>query len=163
MNKKILATILVSFYMIGNFFNLALCADSDVFQGHAEKIEQKQEQSELFTGQIETLDRKDVLRMTVSQVLDGSFSQEGDEFFAEVTNEVSGNGGVIIPSGTVAHGKIRQSTESKRLGRDGSLDLDFDYLKKRFTRFMQLHKNYILDVKQLSIHFVKTRKEYHGR
>ena len=40
-------------------------------------------------------------------------------------------------------------------------ELDFAYLKRRFTRFIQLHKDYILDVKQLSIHFVKTRKEYH--
>lgn len=127
MNKKVLATILFLLYFAGSFFK-AVSFAGDVFQGHAEKSEQKQQQSELFTGKVDNLDRKDVIRMTVSQVLDASFSQEGDEFFAEVTNEVSGDKGVIIPAGTVAHGIIKQSSEAKRLGRDGSIDLDFDYL-----------------------------------
>lgn len=39
--------------------------------------------------------------MTVSQVIDGSYSFEGDEFFAKVTSDVNGEGGVIIPKGTV--------------------------------------------------------------
>ena len=132
MGKKIinkLATILVfSMYFSFNLASVALCETDNVFQGHAEKTEQAKEQSELFTGQIDQLDRKDVMKMTVSQVIDASFAQEGDEFFAEVTNEVSSDKGVIIPSGTVAHGKIRQSFAAKRLGRDGSIDLDFDYL-----------------------------------
>lgn len=127
MFKKILANVLLFAYLIGGTSNLACLADT--FQGHAEKSDtQQKEQSELFTGKVENLDRKDVLRMTVSQVLDGSFSQEGDEFFAEVTNDVAGDSGVIIPTGTVAHGRIRQSSGARRLGRDGWLDLDFDYL-----------------------------------
>ena len=73
-------------------------------------------------------DKKDVIEMTVSQVLDGSFSLEGDEFFAEVTSDVMGDKGVIIPKGTVAHGTITQTSEAKRLGRDGHLSLSFDYL-----------------------------------
>ena len=128
MFKKLVTIMLFSVYLAGALSNVARCDTGNIFQGHAEKSEQAKEQSELFTGQIENLDRKDVMRMTVSQVIDASFSQEGDEFFAEVTNEVSGDKGVIIPSGTVAHGKIRQSFAAKRLGRDGSIDLDFDYL-----------------------------------
>lgn len=100
----------------------------DVFRGHAEKDEQVLDKSELFTGHVENLDRKDVIKMTVSQVLDGTFSVEGDEFFAEVTDDVEGDKGIIIPKGTVAHGKIIVSKEAKRMGIDGSLDLDFDYL-----------------------------------
>lgn len=126
MYKKLFAGIMIFGYL-GSLFNVAFGAE-DVFQGHAEKDDKAQVQSDLFTGKIETLDRKDVIRMTVSQVLDGSSSQEGDEFFAEVTNEVSGDKGVIIPTGTVAHGKISQACGSKRLGRDGTINLDFDYL-----------------------------------
>ena len=66
--------------------------------------------------------------MTVSQVIDGSFSFEGDEFFAEVTSDVIGDKGIIIPKGTVAHGIIKESGSAKRLGRDGYIDLSFDYL-----------------------------------
>lgn len=129
MYKKMFAKILLITYILSNLSGIAYCATtSEIFQGHAEKTDKAKTPSELFTGKIENLDRKDVLRMTVSQVIDGSFSQEGDEFFAEVTSDVEGNSGVIIPTGTVAHGKIRQCNGAKRLGRDGSLDLDFDYL-----------------------------------
>ena len=99
------------------------------FQGHAEFDDQySQLDKELFTDKKDTLDKKDVIEMTVSQVLDGSFSLEGDEFFAEVTSDVMGDKGVIIPKGTAAHGTIIQTSEAKRLGRDGHLSLSFDYL-----------------------------------
>lgn len=129
MYKKIFAKILLFTYILSNLSSIAYCATTgEIFQGHAEKTDKVKDQSELFTGKIENLDKKDVLRMTVSQVIDGSFSQEGDEFFAEVTDDVAGADGVIIPAGTVAHGKIKQALGAKRLGRDGSIDLDFDYL-----------------------------------
>ena len=128
MQRRIALLLIILGCFISSLYNYALCASGDVFHGHAEKTDEAKQQSELFTGQVDTLDSKDVIKMTVSQVLDASFSQEGDEFFAEVTNEVSGPTGVIIPSGTVAHGKIKQTSGARRLGRDGSIDLDFDYL-----------------------------------
>ena len=109
-------------------FTSAAFADP-VFEGHAEYSDQyRQEATELFTGEVEHLERKDIINMTVSQVLDGSINMEGDEFFAEVTNEVSGDKGVIIPKGTIAHGKITHSGDPKRMGRDAWLELSFDYL-----------------------------------
>lgn len=109
---------------------MANIAFADVpFQGHAEFDNQYTTPDEkLFTGKTEYLEKKDVIEMTVSQVLDGTFSLEGDEFFAEVTSDVIGDKGVIIPKGTVAHGTITQTSEAKRLGRDGHLSLSFDYL-----------------------------------
>jgi len=93
-----------------------------------ESDEYKQLGDELFTGRIETLERKDIINMTVSQVLDSSYSAEGDEFFAEVTQDVYGDKGIIIPKGTVAHGMLAGTTEAKRLGRAATLSLSFDYL-----------------------------------
>lgn len=84
--------------------------------------------SQMFTGKVETLDRKDIINMTVSQVLDSSISMEGDEFFAEVTSDVYGDKGIIIPKGTKAHGKIDLIGGNKRLGRMATLTLSFDYL-----------------------------------
>lgn len=103
---------------------------AEVLEGHAEKsdVYEQQLQKELFTGQVEHLERKDVINMTVSQVLDSNINIEGDEFFAEVTDEVKGDKGVIIPKGTIAHGKISQTGDPKRLGRQGWIALDFDYL-----------------------------------
>ncbi len=123
--KKILASILLYAFITVN-----AAAYSEVLEGHAEKTEQYQNQlqKELFTGEVEHLERKDIINMTVSQVLDSNINIEGDEFFAEVTDEVKGDKGVIIPKGTIAHGKITQTVDSKRLGRPGWISLDFDYL-----------------------------------
>lgn len=123
--KKKLAIILLSIFLTNNVG----FASGDVFQGHAEFDEEYAElDKEMYTGKTETLEKRDTIEMTVSQVLDGSFSFEGDEFFAEVTSDVIGDKGIIIPKGTVAHGTIIQSGSAKRLGRDGYIDLTFDYL-----------------------------------
>ena len=124
MKRKLAALILNIFLLQG----LAL-ATEDVYQGHAEFSNEYPEYDEkLYTGKKETLEKRDTIEMTVSQVIDGSFSFQGDEFFAEVTSDVIGDKGVIIPKGTVAHGIIKQTGEAKRLGRDGYIDLSFDYL-----------------------------------
>lgn len=123
--KKKLALLILSIFLMNNF----VLATSDVFQGHAEYSNEYPElDKEMFTGKTEMLEKRDTIEMTVSQVIDGSFSFEGDEFFAEVTSDVVGDKGIVIPKGTVAHGIIRQSGEAKRLGRDGYIDLTFDYL-----------------------------------
>ncbi len=121
--KKVISWVLLLIFLGSHSY-------ADVLQGHAEKVEQyeKRLEQELFTGKVENLERKDIINMTVSQVLDSSINIEGDEFFAEVTDEVKGDKGVIIPKGTVAHGKITHTVDPKRLGRPGWIELDFDYL-----------------------------------
>ncbi len=123
--KKKLALLILSIFLT----NGITLASDDVFQGHAEfDSEYTELDKEMYTGKTEKLEKRDVIEMTVSQVLDGSFSFEGDEFFAEVTSDVIGDKGVVVPKGTVAHGIIKDSGNAKRLGRDGYIDLTFDYL-----------------------------------
>lgn len=124
--KRKIALILLSIFIL----NSSVLASGDVIQGHAEYSDNYSEEydKEMYTGKTETLEKRDSIEMTVSQVLDGSFSFEGDEFFAEVTKDVIGDKGIIIPKGTVAHGIIKESGSAKRLGRDGYIDLSFDYL-----------------------------------
>ncbi len=124
--KRLLALLILVMFL-GT--NMSVLADP-VFEGHAEKSDKVRQEleSELFTGKVEQMERSDVIHMTVSQVLDSNINIEGDEFFAEVVNDVEGESGVIIPKGTFAHGKISKTTEAKRLGRSASLSLDFDYL-----------------------------------
>ena len=123
--KKIFALLLIYIFIF-----TPLNSAAQTIHGSIEKNEtaEKQLQKELFTGEVELLEKKDIIRMTVSQVLDANINMEGDEFFAEVTGEVAGEKGVIIPKGTIAHGKITQSVDAKRLGRSGWIALDFDYL-----------------------------------
>lgn len=101
----------------------------DTFKGRAEINDRlEKENKELFTGEIDQLDTKDVIKMTVSQVLSSGYTEEGDEFFAEISKEVEGDKGVILPAGTIAHGTVKEIQESKRLGRDGWIEVTFDYL-----------------------------------
>lgn len=122
--RRGLALVILSTFL----FNTTAFA-ADTFQGHAEFDDEYAElDKKLYTGKTDVLEKKDTIEMTVSQVIDGSFSFEGDEFFAEVTGDVTGDKGIIIPKGTVAHGIIKQTAEAKRMGRDGYIDLSFDYL-----------------------------------
>ena len=125
--KKIISIFLILIYIMCTSSQIAM---ADIFQGHAEKSNNVQQvlDKELFTGAVDELNSKDVIYMSVSQVLDASFTLEGDEFFAEVTSDVYSDKGIIIPRGTVAHGIIKASKESRRLGRDGYIDLKFYYL-----------------------------------
>lgn len=90
--------------------------------------EDKLKQENIFTGEMHKVESREIINMTVSQVISGAYSQEGDEFFAEVTQEVRGKKGVVIPIGTIAHGTIRQMEGSKRLGRDAWIEMEFDSL-----------------------------------
>ena len=107
--KKIIANFLLSTYLISG----ASIAYADTFKGHAEIFDEKDaQQQELFTGKVDVIDTKDVINMTVSQVIDGNFSIEGDEFFAEVVSDVAGDGGILLPKGTIAHGVIKEQAEA---------------------------------------------------
>ena len=119
-----------SLLLLISFLSVNSVISAEILHGHAEKNDKYENQlrEELFTGKIEHLESKDIIEMTVSQVLDSSINLEGDEFFAEVTTNVKGDKGVIIPKGTIAHGKITQTGTTKRLGRQAWLSLDFDYL-----------------------------------
>lgn len=124
--KKFCTIFLLLIFILNT--NLAM---SEVLHGTIEKSNEYRDyinQKEMYTGEVETLERKDVIEMTVSQVIDSTINIEGDEFFAEVTTEVYGDKGVIIPKGTVAHGKISQTIDPRRLGRSGWVELNFDYL-----------------------------------
>ena len=122
--KKILSVI----FLIAYLCSLSAFATEPLKGSVTETDTYRPEQSELFTGKIETLNRKDVINMTVSQVLDSSVSMEGDEFFAEVTSDVYGDKGIIIPKGTIAHGMLDGIASAKRLGRAATITLSFDYL-----------------------------------
>ncbi len=124
--KKLLSLILIMMLFITNF---SMVQAAEPLKGSVvENDNYKKEENEIFTGKVESLNRKDVINMTVSQVLDSSYSIEGDEFFAEVTSDVYGDKGIIIPKGTIAHGKLTDTDGPKRMGREASLTLSFDYL-----------------------------------
>ena len=124
--KKILSTILLTMFLLSQavFVNAAEPLKGTVIENDYVKTTD----DDIFTGKVETLNRKEIINMTVSQVLDSSYSVEGDEFFAEVTDDVYGDKGIVIPKGTLAHGKLSNTTAPGKMGKEASMDLTFDYI-----------------------------------
>lgn len=125
MKKKILTLFLCLIYVF-------LPAGADSLKGGIEQTDMKGNvNKELFTGEVDMLDEKDTIKMTVSQVLNGTYTEEGDEFFAEITEDVLGgkrNKGIIVPKGSIVHGYVSAIEDPKNLGRDGYIVTVFDYL-----------------------------------
>lgn len=122
--KKVISTFLFCVFLNAQ---IALCSP---MSGHIQKDDTLQQDlnRELFTGEIEKLDGNDVINLTVSQVLSAGYTVEGDEFFAEVTSDVETDKGIIIPTGTIVHGIVKIIEDPKNMGRDGYINVDFDYM-----------------------------------
>ena len=126
MKKKLLAIFILSVFIAPN---IELAAVSAPMQGHIEATDRiNKDKSDIFTKETATLEQTKTINLTVSQVLAGTTSIEGDEFFAVVSDDVLAGTGVLLPTGTVAHGSIKNIVAPKRLGRNGYIELSFDYL-----------------------------------
>lgn len=98
--------------------------------GHVQKddINSKEQNKNIYTGETDILDKKDTINLTVSQILSSGYTIEGDEFFAEVSQDVEGEKGLIIPMGTIVHGIVKMVEGPKNNGRDGYVNIGFDYM-----------------------------------
>ncbi len=127
MKKKLISAIILISLCVPNVTITAFAQEP--FKGYIEETDvKKQETENIFTNEEKKLEGNKVVELTVSQVLAGTTSVEGDEFFAEVSEDVLAGSGVLLPKGTVAHGKIKNIVDPKRMGRDGYIELSFDYL-----------------------------------
>lgn len=108
--------------------NLMQTGSRYIFHGHAEINQGAPEHENIFTGETGKVDEGTKIEMTVSNVISSTYNLEGDEFFAEVTKDVESEEGIVIPAGSVAHGKVSGIEDSKRMGRDGHVTLEFDYI-----------------------------------
>lgn len=99
---------------------------SKVYQGeiHFDSLNE----TDYFTGEKKSVDKGTKLELTVSTVISSEVTAKGDEFFAEVTNDLTIDGSTVVPTGTVAHGVVTETQGEKRLGRNGYVKMDFDYL-----------------------------------
>ena len=126
MNKKLVAVLILCGLCLPS---VSMPVFAEPFKGYVEETnKQSQVEDKIFTKEVEKLDETKTVELTVSQVLAGATSVEGDEFFAEVSEDVLAWSGVLLPKGTVAHGTIKNIVDPKRMGRDGFIELGFDYL-----------------------------------
>lgn len=124
---------LIIFFILAGLFapDFALVSyANEPFKGYIEEtnVTPKDGDNEIFTNESLTLKEDRTIELIVSQVLNGETAVEGDEFFAEVSEDVLAGSGVLLPKGTVAHGIIKNIVDPKRMARDGYIELGFDYL-----------------------------------
>lgn len=125
MKEKIISLLILS----GLLYFDCLPVFSAPIQGHIEETNtNKHQQEKIFTKETKKIEANKAIELTVSQVLNGATSVEGDEFFAEVSKDVLAETGILLPVGTIAHGTIRNIGDPKRMGRNGYIELSFDYL-----------------------------------
>lgn len=120
--KKIVTCVVLLFYLL-----CSLPVNADILRGGVQQTVETDLPDDTYTGEFKELNSKDVIEMTVEQVIDATLTMEGDEFFARVTSDV-GKNGIVLPKGTLAHGMVFQTKQAKRLGRDGYITMKFDYL-----------------------------------
>ncbi|MDD3593229.1 MAG: hypothetical protein PHX18_01220 [Candidatus Gastranaerophilales bacterium] len=99
-----------------------------VFRGYAQINDEFKEDSEILTDKTTVLDKGTVVKMVVANIINTENNVRGDEFFAQITNEIKTEDGVVVPAGSVAHGTIIEIVNSKRFSRDANVTLNFDYI-----------------------------------
>ena len=116
------------FIAIFCFTALAKAENRPVFHGYAEINEEFKEDSEILSTEKTEIIKGANVSMVVSNIINTEANAEGDEFFAEITNDVSTEKGIVIPSGSIAHGTITEIVNAKRFSRDANVTLKFDYI-----------------------------------
>lgn len=134
--KRLLAVLLLVGYFIPCPYSSA-----ETLKGFVTE-EDKFENTKMFTGEVDKLDSKDTVKMTVSHIINGSINEAGDEFFAEITEDVGGKKGIIIPKGTIVHGVIQTIKDPKKLNRNGYIITAFDYFVTPDGRQIPIQGNF---------------------
>lgn len=128
--KKKLISILILTGLCFSSGNIVVFADTP-YKGHIEETNiapKNDDENSIFTKEEKKIEENKTINLTVAHVLSNATSTEGDEFFAEVSEDVLAETGVLLPKGTVAHGRIQNIVNPKRFGRNGYVELSFDYL-----------------------------------
>ncbi|MCQ2958140.1 MAG: hypothetical protein MJ180_04465 [Candidatus Gastranaerophilales bacterium] len=122
---------LIYFCLIISTFIFTLSVKAEeryLFHGFAEINEELKEDPEILSNVKGEVQKGTKVSMVVSNILNTESSEEGDEFFAEITNDIRSANGVVIPAGSIAHGSITEITDAKRFNRDATITLNFDYI-----------------------------------
>jgi hypothetical protein len=68
------------------------------------------------------------LEMKLATLLGSGLSVEGDEFFGKISKDYTVDGKLVLPRGTLIHGIMEAVSDPKRMGRDGTMKMRFDYM-----------------------------------
>ncbi len=82
--------------------------------------------NKILQGYIRVVPAHTKIPIIMDTAVDSDTSQEGDEFSARTGEDLTIDGQVVVPAGSVIKGRIAQLNAPKRLDRSGSVALKFD-------------------------------------
>jgi hypothetical protein len=82
--------------------------------------------SKVLQGYIRVVPSGTKIPIIMDTAVDSDTSQEGDEFSARTSEDLTIDGGIVVPAGSVIKGRIAQLNAAKRFDRSGSVALKFD-------------------------------------
>src|SRR5579875_1203673 len=82
--------------------------------------------NKVLQGYIRVVPSGTKIPIIMDTAVDSDTSQEGDEFSARTAEDLTIDGGIVVPAGSVIKGRIAQINAPRRLERNGSVALKFD-------------------------------------
>ncbi len=99
--------------------------------------------SKTLQGYIRVVPSGTKIPIIMDTAVDSETSQEGDEFTARTAEDLTIDGGVAVPAGSIIKGRIAQMNAPKHVDRSGSVALKFDTVTTPDNRQIPLVANLV--------------------
>lgn len=97
----------------------------------------------VLQGYIRVVPKDTKIPIVMDTAVDSDTSQESDEFSARTSEDLTIDGSVVVPAGSVIKGRIAQLNAPKAMNRSGSVSLKFDTITTPDNRQIPLVANIV--------------------
>lgn len=98
---------------------------------------------QVLQGYVREVPAQTKIPIIMDTAVDSDTSQEGDEFAARTSEDLSIDGAIVVPAGSIIKGRIAQLNSPKHLNRSGSVALKFDTVTTPDNRSIPLVANLV--------------------
>jgi hypothetical protein len=89
-------------------------------------VKSKEKESKVLQGYIRVVPTGTKIPIVMDTAVDSETSQEGDEFSARTSEDLTIDGNTVVPAGSIIKGRIATMNAARALNRSGSVALKFD-------------------------------------
>lgn len=97
----------------------------------------------VLKGYVKVVPTGTKIPIIMDTAVDSDTSQEGDEFAARTSEDLSIDGSTVVPAGSIIKGRIAQLNSPKHLNRSGSVGLKFDTITTPDQRSIPIVANLV--------------------
>ncbi len=111
--------------------------------GKSMKLDDAKADKKVLQGYVRVVPAGTNVPIIMDSAIDSDTSQDGDEFAARTSEDLSVDGSIVVPAGSVISGRITQLISPKTLNRSGSVALKFDTVTTPDNRQLPLVANLV--------------------